>query len=258
MAAEPHLQITRSGVFAEVRLHRPDRRNALSAGLLRDLLADLRTLDAAADVRSIILTGSPPAFCAGLDLQEVERRDGPFDCGLLIDVLDGMERVTKPIIAAVNGPAAAGGLALVCACDFALAAESASFGCPGIRQGLVAPLLYEQIRRCAGERAARRLFLSGEMISAETARAIGLVDEIRPADDLLPAARQLSDALARIPGAALAAAKSEMHALRRLQPAAGEVKTRCARVLRISSEAPTAVRFSDARPGPSMDENTAI
>ena len=189
---------------ATVTLNRPEARNALSS----ELVARLRTLvgdaDARDDVDVLILTGTDPAFCAGLDLKELGRDGGPLkDLPQRDDETGGRQRrelgrhntlpTTKPIIGAVNGVAVTGGLELALNCDFLVASERARFADTHARVG-VHPLwgLTVLLPQAVGIRRARQMSATGNFIDAGTALAWGLVNQVVPHDDLLPVARGLA------------------------------------------------------------------
>jgi methylglutaconyl-CoA hydratase len=176
-----------------VTLNRADRRNALS----RDLIA---ALDAAIDragkdpgVRAVILTGAGSNFCAGMDLAELQEslaagtENTPVwdDSLRLGKVFDRIYTLPKPTIAAVNGAAVAGGAGLVSVCDLAVSVPEAKFGYPEVRRGLVAAMVMTHLMRHVGERMARYLLLTGELISAEEASRSGFVNQVVPAGKLL-------------------------------------------------------------------------
>lgn len=184
------VQITVHGHTGTITLNRPEKRNALSRQLIADVAQAFDDLHQERRVRSVVLTGAGPAFCAGMDLGEMletSKQDRPHeqwraDALIYHDLIWQMLRFPKPIIAAVNGPAMAGGAGLVLASDLVIAADSAKFGLPepqrGIVAGLVSPLLYF---RLGGSQAAR-LLLSAATIDAVEAHRIGLFHEVAPAD----------------------------------------------------------------------------
>lgn len=186
-------------------LNRPDKRNALSRAMLADISQALSDLHLERRVRAVVLTGAGPAFCAGMDLQEMlSARDEPNahqqwheDAAIYRDLLEAMWRFPKPLIAAVNGPALAGGAGLVLACDIVLAAGEARFGLPepmrGVVAGMVAPLL---AFRLGGGHAAR-LLMSAQTIDAAEALRIGAFHEVVQADHLWPRAVELAEQCAR-------------------------------------------------------------
>src|SRR5207237_8896092 len=171
------------------------------------------------NVRWVILTGAGTVCCAGMDLTELaESLDVPqtpasetriWDDALrLATLLDLIYTLPKPTIAAVNGAAVAGGAGLVTVCDLALAVHEARFGYPEVRRGLVAAMVMPHLLRHVTERTARYLLLSGEMIDAQEAQRIGLINEIVPAVQLLERTRTMANHLAEGGPQALAKAKA--------------------------------------------------
>lgn len=186
-------------------LNRPEKRNALSRALLAELSQALGDLHLERRVRAVVMTGAGTAFCAGMDLQEMRetsQQENPHtqwheDAVLYRDLLESMWRYPKPLIAAVNGPAMAGGAGLLLGCDLVVAAKTATFGLPeplrGIVAGMVAPLLHFRI----GGGQAARLLLSAQTIDAAEAYRIGLFHEIVEPDHLWPRAVELAAQCAR-------------------------------------------------------------
>ncbi|OWK38532.1 enoyl-CoA hydratase/isomerase family protein [Fimbriiglobus ruber] len=200
-------------------LCRPDKRNALSRKLIADLTAAVRRATDDPLARCVILTGDGPAFCAGMDLDELRGTLVNADeAGLvwgdaqnLSALYDLIYTLPKPTIAAVNGAAVAGGAGLVAVCDLAVAATGAKFGYPEVRRGLVAAMVLPHLLRHVGERAARWLLLTGELVDADEARRIGLINAVEPAEKLIPAALAWAWALAEGGPGALAATKDLLH-----------------------------------------------
>jgi len=186
-------------------LNRPEKRNALSRKLIAELEQALDDLYQQRSVRAVIVTGAGTSFCAGMDLDEMlatsnqdnAQQKWQEDACVYRDLLEQMLRFGKPLIAAVNGPAVAGGAGLVLACDLVVAAETARFGLPeplrGIVAGLVAPLL---AFRLGGSQAARLLLLP-ELIDATEAHRIGLYHEVVPEDRTWARAVELAKSSAR-------------------------------------------------------------
>ena len=186
-------------------LNRPEKRNALTRAMLAELSQALGDLHLERRVRAVVLTGAGPAFCAGMDLQEMRetsRQESPHtqwhaDAVQYRDLLETMWRYPKPLIAAVNGPAMAGGAGLLLGCDLVLAARTASFGLPeplrGIVAGVVTPLLHFRI----GGGQAARLLLSAQTIDAAEAHRIGLFHELVDPDHLWPKSVELAAQCAR-------------------------------------------------------------
>jgi methylglutaconyl-CoA hydratase len=203
------------GPAAVLTINRADKRNAISRGLIAALDAAVaRTADDPA-ARAVILTGDGPAFCAGMDLAELAATltDRPEatpvwdDADRLAALFDRIYTLPKPTVAAVNGPAVAGGAGLVSVCDLALAVPSARFGYPEVRRGLVAALVLPHLLRMVGERSARHLLLTGELIDAAEAERVGLINRVVPAEALLDEAEALARSLAEGGPRALATTK---------------------------------------------------
>lgn len=213
----PPLHIGRADAILELALHRPERRNALSHELIGKLTEVFAAAARDADVRCVVLTGAPPAFCAGLDLQELAgdpAQSSEPDISAFRMLLDTIDRCPRPVVAAVNGPAAAGGAALVTACDVVVMAASATIGYPGVRHGLVAPIVLPYLLRCVAERTARYLLLTGELVPAARAEEIGLADAVVADEGVLERARQYAAILAAHPPAALRDTKAALLTLR--------------------------------------------
>jgi methylglutaconyl-CoA hydratase len=183
---------------AILTLERPEKRNALSRELIAALAKTVEHAASDPDARCVVLTGDGPAFCAGMDLDElrgtVENSDEAElvwdDAKALSSLFQRIYSLPKPTIAAVNGVAVAGGAGLVTVCDLALAVPTAKFGYPEVRRGLVAAMVLPHLLRHVGERAARKMLLTGELIDAMEAERIGLINAIVPPEDLLSTALQ--------------------------------------------------------------------
>jgi len=179
----PHPELVRyqagAGV-ATVTLDSPSNRNALSGVLLAQLAEALDRAGGDPEVRVIVLTGAGPAFCSGADLAEQqtmnERGVAPAAGFPLPDVLRRLWRSPKPVLARVNGPARAGGIGLVAACDVALAAASATFAFSEVRVGVVPALISVVCLPRLQPRAAVEYLLTGEVFDASRAVEIGLVN----------------------------------------------------------------------------------
>jgi enoyl-CoA hydratase/carnithine racemase len=175
---------------ATITLDSPANRNALSARLIADLHAALDEAEAgaAADaVRAIVLTHVPPAFCAGADLKE--RRTGPPDSGPMVHALQRLMDAPVPTIAAVNGPARAGGIGLMASCDLVVVRSDVTFALTEVRIGVAAAIISVPIlRRASGSRLAAA-FLTGEPFDAAAARDVGLITHV--SDDVDATVAQL-------------------------------------------------------------------
>jgi methylglutaconyl-CoA hydratase len=185
------------GELAIVTLNRPEKRNALSPELIEDLLAALASVEEG-PTRVAILTGAGPAFCAGMDLAALRKLADQTPAQNLVDArrtLGLFRRVwsfPKPLIAAVNGAAVAGGCGLATLCDFTLAVEEAKFGYPEVRIGFMPALVSAFVQLQVGEKVARDLLLTGRIFGAAEARELGLVNRVVPAGQLMAAARELA------------------------------------------------------------------
>jgi methylglutaconyl-CoA hydratase len=184
-------------------LNRPEQRNALNRDLLRAMLAALQNFNADSERRVLILTGAGPALCAGLDLKEARDTSVAHEsAALAAEAIQTLAFSPKTTIAAVNGPATAGGAGLMLACDFAIAAETFTTGFPEVQRGLVAGIVMTFLRRKVAEPVARELLLLGELVDADRALAMGLVSRVVRDAELISAAQALAQrALKAAPGA---------------------------------------------------------
>jgi methylglutaconyl-CoA hydratase len=204
------------GPAAVLTMNRPDRRNALSRGLIAALADAFARAAADPAARCVVLTGDGSSFCAGMDLAELQESLTPkgeespvWDDALrLAKLYDQIYASPKPTVAAVNGAAVAGGAGLVSVCDLAVAAPTAKFGYPEVRRGLVAAMVMHHLMRHVGERTARYLLLTGELIDAEEARAAGFVNAVVPAEKLMETALAWARAAAEGGPSALAQTKA--------------------------------------------------
>lgn len=170
-----------------ITLNRPASRNALSAALRAQFFAALRDADADDSVDVIIVTGSDPVFCAGLDLKELG------DTTELPDISPKWPPMSKPVIGAINGAAVTGGLELALYCDVLIASERARFADTHARVGLLPTWgLSVRLPQKVGVGMARRMSLTGDYLSAADALRAGLVTEVVAHEELLPAARTVA------------------------------------------------------------------
>ena len=178
-----------------ITLNRPEQRNALSTGLMRELTAELERQAARPDVRAIVIAAGGPVFSAGHDLKEMigrsldEERE-IFD--VCTRMMDAVQSVPQPVIAAVQGIATAAGCQLVATCDLAVAAEGAKFATPGVRIGLFCSTPMVALSRNIGRKRALEMLLTGKPIDAHTAADWGLVNRVVPAEQLREAALELA------------------------------------------------------------------
>jgi methylglutaconyl-CoA hydratase len=205
---------------AVITLNRPDRRNALNQPLIKGLATAVEKARDDQRVRSVILTGSGSTFCAGMDLAELQASLATQagenstiwqDALRLAQLFDLIYTLPKPTIAAVNGPAVAGGAGLTTVCDLAVAADNAKFGYPEVRRGLVAAMVMPHLLRHVGERMARYLLLTGELIDARAALESGLINNVVSANEVMPCALRWAEALKAGGPLALARSKELLH-----------------------------------------------
>jgi enoyl-CoA hydratase len=185
--------------IATITLNRPEARNALSSDVLRQLPERMREADASDDVDVVIITGTDPAFCAGLDLKELGSTGGNLgatgaDGRPNRDGVRGpFPAMDKPLIGAVNGVAITGGFELALNCDFLVASEHAKFGDTHTRVGVMPGWgLTVLLPQAIGVRRAREMSFTGNFMLAEEALAFGLVNHVVPHAELIPAARRLA------------------------------------------------------------------
>ena len=185
-----------------ITLNRPQVRNALSPELVTHFHTALDQVQERDDVAALIITGEGTAFCGGADLKvlreiaahsvEQARRDSQN----LMNFFRRIYEFPKPVIAAVNGPAMAGGCGLASVCDIVLAAEDAVFGYPEVRVGFVPALVAVFLVRICGEKKARELLLTGRVFSAQEAQEMGLVNHVVAQESLLEKAQELAREIA--------------------------------------------------------------
>jgi len=181
--------------LAVVTLNRPKRRNALSLGLMNELIDCLDSIGRDREIRAVILAAAGPAFCSGHDLGETVGGDVNayrrlFDvCTILMEKL---QSIPQPVIAEVHGIATAAGCQLVATCDLAVASEQASFATPGVRIGLFCTTPMVALTRAVGRKRAMEMLLTGQPIDAATAAEWGLVNRAVPAEELKGETRKLA------------------------------------------------------------------
>jgi methylglutaconyl-CoA hydratase len=193
-----------------VSLNRPDKRNALSRELLGELLRTVFTAAGDSALRLLVLTGEGPVFCTGMDLTEMHeaasRPDAASvfqsDSQLYRDVVARLIELPVPVLAVLPGPAVAGGLGLVLACDLVIAAGTATFWLPEARRGITAAMITPLLFHRCGLSASSDLLLSGRQVDAATALRYDLIHHVVPADQLGATERDwIANILAGSPGA---------------------------------------------------------
>jgi len=186
-----------------VTLNRPERRNALTIELLTDLCAAIKAASDDSQQRVMILRGAGAAFCTGLDLKEAaDHTKAHATAEMVANTLIAISQTRLITIAAVHGVAVAGGAGIMSACDFVVAAERTKIGYPEVRRGLVAGLVMTFLKRQVGERNMRELLLGSELIDAERAKEIGLVNRVVARDDVMSEAQKFAESVLQgAPGA---------------------------------------------------------
>jgi enoyl-CoA hydratase/carnithine racemase len=198
------LKHTRDGRVLRVTLARPEKRNALSAALLGDLLAGLRSANADAAIGAILLDAEGTAFSAGMDLDEAPAIDAAALAQLHADVFAIRRELTKPLVAAVQGPALGGAIGLIANAHIALASEDAQFGLVELRIGMWPFMVWRSVSAAIGERRAVELALTTRVFGAAEARAMGLVHDVVAPGDLAARAGEWAVQLAASSGETIA------------------------------------------------------
>ena len=207
------VRVHNTGGVTTLTLNRAEKRNALNATVMAELT---QALEAAAEdeaCRVVVLTGAGEAFCAGMDLGHLEalgaktQREHRADSEQIARLLRTLYDLPKPTIAAVNGAAIAGGMGLATVCDFTLAVPEAKFGYTEVRIGFVPAIVSAFLREQIGDKRARDLLLTGRLIKAEEAHALGLVTRVVPAAELMDEVGKLAGKLVENSPEALMATK---------------------------------------------------
>ena len=223
-ATDNHLRLEQTGRVAWITFNRPDARNAMTFEMYERLHDLCERLDHDRGVRVLVLRGAgDKAFVSGTDIRQflefTTREDALSYEARLTRVLARLNAMTKPTIAMVQGDAVGGGLFMALACDLRIAASHARFGAPVARTlgNCAAPLAFTLFASTVGAVRARNILLTARLVDAAEARAIGLVDEVHPADRLEANVLELAERLTELAPLTLAAVKE---ATRRLTPAA--------------------------------------
>ncbi len=193
------LRADKEGV-ATLTLNRPAARNALSVGLMQALQDELAVLRDDAAIKAVVIAGAGPAFCAGHDLKEIRANPDPASYKALFEqcstLMKTIVRLPKPVIARVHGIATAAGCQLVATCDLAVAADTARFATPGVNIGLFCSTPMVALTRAVGRKVAMEMLLTGDMVDAPTAKAVGLINRVVPEAGLADAAHALAAQIA--------------------------------------------------------------
>jgi enoyl-CoA hydratase/carnithine racemase len=204
-----------AGPIATITLNRPERRNALSLDLMRELIDCFKAIGQAREARAVILAGNGPAFCAGHDLTEMLDRDlgayrQIFDA--CTELMETVQAIPQPVIARVHATATAAGCQLVATCDLVVAAASAKFATPGVKIGLFCTTPMVALSRAIGRKRALEMLLTGAAIDAATAAEWGLVNRVVPADRLEAETHALADQVAAASPLTVAIGKQAFYA----------------------------------------------
>ena len=200
---------------AWIILDNPKRRNPLSLEVLRELTVNLKSLAEDDTVRVIVLAGAPPAFSAGHDLAEMIDRPDPFYdelFGACCELMTAIRETPQPVIACVDGAAAAAGCQLVAACDLAVASDRSIFSTPGVRIGLFCSTPMVAVTRAVGRKRSMEMLMLGDPINAATALEWGLLNRVVPAEDLRSCVEELAAKLSRFRPETLAIGKRAFYA----------------------------------------------
>ena len=204
-APAPLVRTTREGAVATLTLASPSNRNALSLAMIEALIAELEALAADGDARVIVLQGEGPALSAGHDLREFQAHRNDADRGRAFyeremarcaDLMQLIVRLPKPVIASVEGVATAAGCQLVASCDLAIAGAKARFALPGVSIGLFCSTPLVAVGRAVSRKHAMELALTGDLIDAARAEAMGLVNKVVPEGEALASAQAMAAAIA--------------------------------------------------------------
>lgn len=221
------LVVEHEGPVWRLTLSRPGKKNALDRGMVDALTTAFAAIAGSDEIRVVLLTAEGADFCAGADLAALAAMvDAPADfhredARALGDVLLAIRSCAVPVVAAVRGRALAGGAGLATACDIVLAEEGAQFGYPEVRIGFVPAMVMTLLRRTVAEKHAADLVLTGRLVTATEAHAIGLVSRVLSPDTFEKTVSETVELLANAPPGAMAMTKRLFHALDGLDIARG-------------------------------------
>lgn len=240
--------------IAFLTLNRPRQFNALSGALLQALQTALGDIATDESVRVVVITGAGSAFCAGHDLKEMRALPSQADVEALFarcsEVMQKLVALPQPVIAAVNGLAAAAGCQLVAQCDLAVASRDARFAVSGINLGLFCSTPAVALSRNLGRKRSAEMLFTGEFIDAETALDWGLLNRVAPADRVMEATMDLARHLLAKPRDALATGKALFY--RQLEAGIASAYADASRTIACNFAAPSAkegvAAFLEKRP----------
>jgi methylglutaconyl-CoA hydratase len=207
------LLVEHRDAVATITLNRPDKRNAITTTMMAELQTALDAIEKNHSVRVVILTGAGTCFCAGMDLEmlaaiaQQSPTENQEDSRRIAKMLRRLWSYPRPLIAAVNGAAYAGGCGIATLCDFTLATPEAKFGYTEVKIGFLPAIVSVFLTRQIGEKRSRDLLLTGRIIQAQEAKEFGMVTEVVPADRLLDRANELAAELIAASPSSLARAK---------------------------------------------------
>jgi len=215
MGSVPVLVVEDRNAVRVLTMNRPEKRNALNSELTHALLEALRRADQEDRIGCVVLTGAGQGFCAGADLTEFKGLQDPRAAEeraeLTMQLHLAFSRISKPIVAAVNGAAMGGGAGLAIAADIAVMTASAKLGYPEAKHGIVAAIVMANLVRQVGRKAAFELVALGEPIGADRALELGMVNRVVADQDLMPQALSYAEKLAAMAPAARAETKRLFH-----------------------------------------------
>jgi enoyl-CoA hydratase/carnithine racemase len=210
-----YILVEGSGSVAVVTLNRPEKRNALSLDVMRELIAAFEAIGADRTVKVAILRGIGPVFSAGHDLREmlersVEEYRTTFD--VCVRLMETIQAIPQPVIAEVAGIATAAGCQLVATCDLAVASSDAKFATPGVKIGLFCTTPMVALTRAIGRKRAMQMLLTGDFVDAATAAEWGLVNRVVAPGELATAAHALAAQIASAAGFVIGLGKAAFYA----------------------------------------------
>lgn len=190
-----YIQTEVSERIGYITLNRPDKRNALNFVVIRELKDAFAWMEQSSEVKVIVLRGNGKAFCAGADLdymsklQEYSYNENLMDSAHLMELFKQIYRLNKIVIAQIEGHALAGGCGLATLADFSFSVPEAKFGYTEVKIGFLPAIVMVFLLRKIGEGKAKQLLLTGDLITAERAEKIGLINEVVPADQIVDVVR---------------------------------------------------------------------
>jgi len=197
--------------IAIITFNRPDARNAVNNQVRAEFTAAIAEVEADNDIRVLILTGSGKAFASGVDIKEFSQTT-PYHAHNLYRLGERVEKLPKPVIAAVNGFCLGGGYEIAQGCDIIIASDKAKFGHPEINIGIIpGGGGTQRLPRLIGAYKTKELIFTGDIITAEEAFGLGMINRVVPEDQLMPTAKEIAKKIATKSPAALKLAKQAIN-----------------------------------------------